>query len=64
MFSPANLDILRLLVEHRARLETFEGRDVWISYILTEVCWDYDSPEVLQLLISVGADVYTRQLDN
>ena len=64
VFSPANLDILRLLVEHGARLETFEGRDVWISYILMEVCWDYDSPEVLQLLISVGADVYTRQLDD
>ncbi len=46
-FSPANLAILKMLIESGARLEPVEGRDQWTTYILMEACWDYDSPEAL-----------------
>ncbi len=29
-----------------------------------EACWNYDSPQALELLISAGADVNTRQLSD
>ncbi|KAK4035407.1 ankyrin [Parachaetomium inaequale] len=62
--SPAGLAIIVLLVERGAVLERFPMHKYWASHLLTEVCRDYDSPEALDLLVRIGADIYTRQLDD
>ncbi|KAH8889202.1 ankyrin [Thozetella sp. PMI_491] len=62
-FSLANLAVLTILSEHGAKLEgpgVVDGWE-WTTHILAEVCWDCDCPEALDLLISIGADVYTRE---
>ncbi|OIW32727.1 ankyrin [Coniochaeta ligniaria NRRL 30616] len=61
--SPSGLAIIALLVERGAALESTPGADNWTSYILTEVCRDYDSPEAMGLLVRIGADMHTRRLD-
>lgn len=62
--SPSGLAIIALLVERGAVLESTPGADNWTSYLLHEVCRDYDSPEALSLLVRIGADMHTRRLDN
>ncbi|KAH8902032.1 ankyrin [Coniochaeta sp. PMI_546] len=62
--SPSGLANIALLVERGAVLETTPGADNWTSYLLTEICRDYDSPEALSLLVRIGADIHTRRLDN
>lgn len=61
--SPSGLAIIALLVERGAALESTPGADGWTSYLLTEVCRDYDSPEAMGLLVRIGADMNTRKLD-
>ncbi|KAB5525556.1 ankyrin repeat-containing domain protein [Coniochaeta sp. 2T2.1] len=61
--SPSDLAILVLVVERGAALESTPGADEWTSYILIEVCRDYDSPEAIGLLVRIGADLHTRKLD-
>ncbi|KAK3899303.1 ankyrin [Staphylotrichum tortipilum] len=62
--SPSGLAIMELLVERGAALEGRPGADGWTPYLLTEICRDYDSPEALSLLASIGADIHTTQLDD
>ena len=63
VLSPAGLAIITLLVERGAVLDISEA-DEWTSYLLTEVCRDYDSPEALGLLVRIGANLHTRRLDH
>ncbi|KAL2126295.1 hypothetical protein VTI74DRAFT_1231 [Chaetomium olivicolor] len=62
--SPAGLAIIALLVERGAVLEISSRHSYWASHLLTEVCRDYDSPEALDLLVRIGADIFTRRLDD
>ncbi|KAL2136170.1 hypothetical protein VTI74DRAFT_5223 [Chaetomium olivicolor] len=62
--SPSGLAIIALLVERGAALETTSGVDEWTSHLLIEICRDYDTPEALSLLVRIGADIYTRKLDD
>ncbi len=62
--SSAGLAIIALLVERGAVLEIAPRHHYWVSHLLIEVCRDYDSPEVLDLLVRIGADIYTRELDD
>ncbi|KAK4118522.1 ankyrin [Parathielavia appendiculata] len=62
--SASGLAILELLVERGAALERRPEADEWTSYLLIEICRDYDSPETLRLLVRIGADIHTRRLDD
>jgi ankyrin repeat protein len=53
--SASGLAIIKLLVERGAALQN--------SCPLLDICRDYDSPEALRLLVGIGADIHTRQLD-
>ena len=58
VLSPAGLAIIALLVERGAALEISPRHHHWAPCLLTEVCRDYDSPEALDLLVRIGANIY------
>lgn len=63
--SPSGLAIIALLVERGAGLDS-EPRPnygYWARCLLIEVCRDYDSPEAMELLVRIGADLHTRERD-
>ncbi len=62
--SPSGLAIIALLVARGAALDANTHRDFWAQHLLIHVCRYYDSPEALGLLIQIGANIHTRQLDD
>jgi ankyrin repeat protein len=56
---------MALLIERGAALGShIRWVEYWEPHLLIEVCRDYDSPEALGLLASIGADIHTRRLDD
>jgi ankyrin repeat protein len=62
--SPSGLAIMELLVERGAVLRRRPETAGWTSSLIIEIYRDYDSPEALSLLVRIGADIYTKQLDD
>lgn len=65
--SPSGLAIIALLVERGATLDGGPRPDYasyWARCLLIEVCRDYDSPEAMELLVRIGADLHTRERDD